>query len=49
MKTNARLEKSLLDLPLIYINGGQRGDLVGMHPHDILRVHQPRIVACGQT
>ncbi|PKO93293.1 MAG: Cys-tRNA(Pro) deacylase [Betaproteobacteria bacterium HGW-Betaproteobacteria-10] len=31
------LEKSILDLPLIYINGGRRGFLVGVHPHDILR------------
>lgn len=31
------LEKSILDLPLIYINGGRRGYLVGIHPHDILR------------
>lgn len=32
------IEKSILDLPLIYINGGRRGYLVGIHPHDILRV-----------
>lgn len=32
------LEKSILDLPLIYINGGRRGFLVGVHPHDLLRV-----------
>ncbi len=31
------VEKSILDLPLIYINGGRRGYLVGIHPHDILR------------
>ena len=31
------IEKSILDLPLIYINGGRRGYLVGIHPHDILR------------
>ena len=31
------IEKSILDLPLIYINGGKRGFLVGIHPHDILR------------
>jgi Cys-tRNA(Pro) deacylase len=39
------LEKSILDLPLIYINGGKRGFLVGVHPHDIVRVLQPKIVA----
>jgi Cys-tRNA(Pro) deacylase len=38
------LEKSILDLALIYINGGKRGFLVGVHPHDILRVLQPKIV-----
>ncbi len=43
------MEKSILDLPLIYINGGQRGYLVGVHPHDILRVLQPKIVECGQA
>jgi len=43
------MEKTILDLPLIYINGGQRGYLVGVHPHDILRVLHPRIVACGLT
>ncbi len=31
------LEKTILDLPLIYINGGRRGYLVGIHPHDIRR------------
>lgn len=43
------MEKSILDLPLIYINGGQRGYLVGVHPHDILRVLQPKVVECGQA
>jgi Cys-tRNA(Pro) deacylase len=42
------MEKTILDLPLIYINGGQRGYLVGVHPHDILRVLQPKIVECGR-
>ena len=32
------IESSILDLPLIYINGGRRGFLVGVHPHDVLRV-----------
>jgi len=41
------LEKSILDLPLIYINGGRRGYLVGVHPHDILRVLQPKVVEVG--
>lgn len=41
------MEKSILDLSLIYINGGKRGYLVGVHPHDILRVLQPKIVECA--
>jgi Cys-tRNA(Pro) deacylase len=41
------LEKTILDLPIIYINGGRRGYLVGVHPHDILRVLEPKIVECG--
>ncbi len=41
------IEKTILDLPLIYINGGRRGYLVGVHPHDILRVLQPKIVECA--
>lgn len=41
------MEKSILDLALVYINGGRRGYLVGVHPHDILRVMQPKIVAVG--
>ena len=35
------IEKSILDLPLIHINGGKRGYLVGVHPHDIVRTLSP--------
>ena len=38
------IEKSILELPLIYINGGRRGYLVGVHPHDILRALSPTVV-----
>jgi prolyl-tRNA editing enzyme YbaK/EbsC (Cys-tRNA(Pro) deacylase) len=38
------IEKTILDLPLIYINGGRRGFLVGVHPHDILRALSPTVV-----
>lgn len=38
------IEKTILDLPLVYVNGGRRGYLVGVHPHDILRVLQPKVV-----
>ena len=38
------IEKSILDSSLIYINGGRRGFLVGIHPHDLLKVLQPKMV-----
>ena len=38
------IEKSILDLPLIYINGGRRGFLVGVHPHDLMRALAPKVV-----
>ena len=41
------LEKSILDLPLIYINGGRRGYLVGIDPQELLRVFNPGIVECA--
>ena len=37
-------EKSIGDLPRIYINGGARGFLVGMSPQDLLRVLKPTLV-----
>jgi Cys-tRNA(Pro) deacylase len=37
-------EKTIADLPLIYINGGTRGFLVGIRPADLVRVLAPRIV-----
>lgn len=38
------IEKTILALQLIYINGGRRGFLVGIHPHDILRALDPKVV-----
>ncbi|WP_028995135.1 Cys-tRNA(Pro) deacylase [Azonexus hydrophilus] len=38
------IEKGILSLSVIYINGGRRGFLVGIHPHDLLRVLQPIVV-----
>jgi len=38
------LEKTILDLPLIYINGGRRGFLVGVHPHDLMSALAPSVV-----
>ena len=39
------VERTVLDLPLIYINGGRRGFLVGVHPHDLLRALVPKVVS----
>lgn len=43
------IEKTLLDLPLVYINGGRRGYLVGVQPHELMRVLKPREVECGMV
>jgi Cys-tRNA(Pro) deacylase len=42
------LERTVLDLPLVYINGGRRGFLVGIHAHDLLRALHPKLVEVGQ-
>lgn len=38
------IEKTILDLPLIYINGGRRGYLVGIEPHELVRLLAPHVV-----
>ncbi|MBS1191356.1 MAG: ybaK [Rhodocyclaceae bacterium] len=38
------VEKGIIDLPRIYINGGRRGYLVGIDPREILRVLDPKTV-----
>ena len=38
------LERSILDLPQIYINGGRRGFLVKIAPPDIVRTLKPTLV-----
>jgi Cys-tRNA(Pro) deacylase len=38
------LERSVLALPRIYINGGRRGYLLGMPPSDLARVLSPVLV-----
>jgi Cys-tRNA(Pro) deacylase len=38
------LERSILELPRIYINGGRRGYLVGIAPGDLVRTLAPRLV-----
>ena len=37
-------EKTIADLPRIYVNGGARGFLVGIDPRDLVRVLAPRSV-----
>jgi Cys-tRNA(Pro) deacylase len=39
------MEKSILDLPRIYINGGKRGYLVGVAPVDVTKVLAPKLVS----
>ena len=38
------LQKSILDFPKIYINGGGKGFLVGLDPQEIVRTLQPTLV-----
>ena len=35
------LQRTIADLPRIYINGGKRGYLVGIDPADLVRVLRP--------
>jgi Cys-tRNA(Pro) deacylase len=41
------LERSVLELPRIYVNGGSRGFLVGLAPADAVRVLAPTLVDVG--
>jgi Cys-tRNA(Pro) deacylase len=38
------MQQTILDLPLIYINGGARGFLVSLDPREAQRVLQPTLV-----
>jgi prolyl-tRNA editing enzyme YbaK/EbsC (Cys-tRNA(Pro) deacylase) len=38
------MEKTILQLPEIYINGGRRGYLVGLSPRDVARILKPVLV-----
>ncbi len=38
------LERTVLELPRIYINGGRRGYLLGMAPAELVRVLEPVLV-----
>jgi Cys-tRNA(Pro) deacylase len=41
------LEKSVLELAKIYVNGGRRGYLVGIDPRELVRVLAPKLVEVG--
>ena len=41
------LEKTVLALARIYINGGRRGYLVGIDPQELMRVLKPTLVEVG--
>jgi prolyl-tRNA editing enzyme YbaK/EbsC (Cys-tRNA(Pro) deacylase) len=41
------LEKTVLELPKIYVNGGRRGYLVGVDPRELVRVLAPKLVEVG--
>jgi len=41
------MEKTIADLPQIYINGGKRGFLVSLSPQDVIKVLQPTLVSIG--
>jgi len=38
------MQRTIADLPYLYINGGKRGYLVGMTPADLVRVLAPTLV-----
>ena len=38
------LERTILDLPRIYLNGGSRGFLVGLAPSEVVRLLSPTLV-----
>lgn len=38
------LQKTIADLPYLYVNGGRRGYLVGMPPAELIRVLRPELV-----
>jgi len=38
------MQRTIAELPYLYVNGGKRGYLVGMTPGDLMRVLQPELV-----
>ncbi len=43
------MEKTILDIGKIYINGGKRGFLVGIPPREVVRVVKPVLVSAALT
>jgi len=43
------LQRTVVDLPRLYVNGGKRGYLVGMAPADLVRVLEPTLVDMAQA
>ena len=43
------MERTIADLPRIYVNGGKRGYLVGVAPADAIRVLKPTLVDAATT
>lgn len=41
------MEKTILDLEKIYINGGKRGYLISLAPQEVVRVLKPHLVSVG--
>jgi prolyl-tRNA editing enzyme YbaK/EbsC (Cys-tRNA(Pro) deacylase) len=41
------VERTILDLPSIYVNGGSRGLLVEIDPAHLVRVLNPTVVEVG--
>ena len=43
------VERSILDLPRIYLNGGKRGYLVGMSPADAVKLVDGKLVSAATS
>jgi Cys-tRNA(Pro) deacylase len=43
------VQRTIADLPRVYVNGGKRGYLVGMAPAELVRVLAPRLVDIAQA
>ncbi|HEY2818364.1 MAG TPA: hypothetical protein VGK44_14665 [Casimicrobiaceae bacterium] len=43
------MQKTIVDIPRVYINGGRRGYLIGLAPTDIVRVLAPTLVDIVQS